>query len=200
MDWLQRVLPTVQGRLTTAAALIAAIVIGLWPDHSRPLDPAKASVIVLTGLAWLFAEINGASKPTDHDVALFKRYRETLREEDRSFLREHNFWNSFQYHRSEGLRELAYWDGAAHEFMDRRVQGRWKEVIQGIDAFVMLMAKYTAPVNAAAGLLSVHPKQGDPENPEEWILKEINELNEASRALHQITEDFERFARERLLR
>ena len=191
-------LPTVQGRLTAGLALVVAIVVGLWPDHPRPFDVVRAGAILTTAVAWLFAEISSANAVSEHDKGLFSLFRETVKEADKDFLREQDFHFSFVYMKSAGLREMAYWTGAAYEFVDDKIESKWAPLIKEVDAFVGMMAQYAAPVGGNTLLMTVHPTQGDPDDPKPWVLDEIAKLNSAARKLYANLNDFERFARKRL--
>lgn len=62
MKWLNRNLPTWQGRIITGIALVAAVVAGLWPDHPRDADGGRITAVAVAAVAWLFAELAGAGE------------------------------------------------------------------------------------------------------------------------------------------
>ncbi len=84
-------LTSLQGRLTAGVALVAAIVIGLWPDHARSVDAAKAAAIGTTALAWLFAEIGGRRAPSEHDLQLFERIVSSIPQRVLDFLKDQDW-------------------------------------------------------------------------------------------------------------
>lgn len=198
MEWIRRSLRTVEGRLLTGATLLGAVVVGLWPDHARPPDGEKIVAVAIAALAWLFAELSGAAKPSEHDLALFERFRSTLRDRDRSFLREQDFDNSFGSNDGAGLREIAGWTGVAHEFNDRNLQARWAATLESVSGFDDLIGLHTGPISAVAGRFSVHPPNSDPMQPKERVSEAITELNAKASALSLQLENFERYARRRL--
>ena len=56
-------LATVAGRISTGTAMAITILVGLWPDHPRDVDPATAGAVISAIVAWLAAEISsGRSK------------------------------------------------------------------------------------------------------------------------------------------
>lgn len=191
-------LTTAKGRLVTGLALVTAIVVGLWPDHSRSFDPVRAGAIATAAVAWLYAELAGAGTASDHDVKLFNAFRQAVSVEEKNFLLEQDFHFSFVYKYSEGLREIAHWNGAAYEFVDERLQGKWEPLINQVNNFVLLMAQYSAPVQSSANLMTVHPSGGDSDHPEPWVLKEIGKLNASASNLYKNLDEFERFARKRM--
>lgn len=177
---------------------MGAIVAGLWPDHDRPEDGAKITAVVVAGLAWLFAEFSGIAKPSDHDLALFERFRSTLQERERSLLRDHDFDNSFSSNETEGLREIASWAGVAYEFSDPKIEADWVLVLKKVGAFLTMVAKHTGPVRTTADRFSVHPPNLDPMQPQAQISSAIVELNATASALSTQLENFERMTRRRL--
>jgi hypothetical protein len=198
LEWIRRNLPTVQGRLLTGLILIAAVVAGLWPDHERPADGVRITAIVVAAVTWLFAELSGIAAPSQHDLALFERFRSTLHERDRAFLRDQDFDNSFSGDDMAGLREIASWTGVAYEFNDAKLEKEWAAAVKAIDAFVAQVAQHTGPVNAGAGRFSAHPSNSDPMEPADWITKAISSLNAQASLLGKQLEEFERKARRRL--
>ena len=198
IGWLQRSLPTWQGRVTTGVALVAAVTAGLWPDHAREPDGGKITAVAVAAIAWLFAALAGAGKPREHDVKLFETFRTALKERDRRFLADQDFHNSFPAKGFEGLNDIAHWEGVAFEFVDARMQARWALVHAKVTAFIQLLAMNTGPVGGNVAMFTAHPTQGDPENPAEWTQKAIDQLNADATALHAQLEAFERYGRQRL--
>ena len=198
LKWFRRNLPTMQGRLIAGLTLVGTVVVGLWPDTPRPPDGEKIVAIVLAALAWLFAEFSGIGAPSAHDLALFEKFRATLHENDREFLRGQDFDNSFSGNDMAGLRDIASWTGIAYEFNDAKLQKEWATTLISVDGFVGLVAQNTGPINAAAGRFSVHPPNSDPMQPVDWVAKAIPLLNAQATILGKRLEDFERTGRRRL--
>lgn len=60
MDWIGKYVAVWQARIALGLAFFGAILVGLWPDHARNIDPAKLVACILTGLVWLVAELASA--------------------------------------------------------------------------------------------------------------------------------------------
>ena len=178
--------------------LIGAVVAGLWPDHDRPADGAKIVAIAVAAFGWLFAELSGISKPSEHDLALFEKFRSSLNERDRELLRSHDFDNSFAGNETAGLREIASWTGVAYEFNDAKIEKDWSATRSSVDEFVTLVGKHTGPINGAAGRFSVHPSNSYSMQPQDWVATAITDLSTKGTALSKKLEDFERASRRRL--
>jgi hypothetical protein len=190
-------LSTVAGRISTGAAMAVAIMVGLWPDHPRDIDPVRLGAVITTALAWLAAEIMSGRKPSDHDLALFARIIELMPESTVDFLRNHDFDNSFAKAPQDGLFEIADWEGGRRQFLDGALQKKWAPLQAEIKAFVGVLAVGTGPVGAGP-LFSVHPDHTDKMNPPDWVAQRIKELNKKASALSKTADAFERYGRNRL--
>lgn len=198
LDWLKSNLPTVQGRLGTGVGFLAAVVVGLWPDHAREWDIEKLVAVCGTGIAWLLAELSGVGEPSRHDRDLFGRIVEHLPDATLEFLRNQDFGGAFQRAHLEGVVQVDGWYGARTDFQDAKLQVPWTDVRAKISQFVEYYVGYTIPVHGNVNLATVHPTNGDPGHSNEHTLAEIQQLNGASTALSVALDDFERLARQRL--
>jgi hypothetical protein len=190
-------LATVAGRISTGSAMAVAIAAGLWHGHTGEVDPVRLGAVVTTTLAWLAAEIASGRKPSEHDLALFKRIIELLPEGTTDLIRNHDFHNSFHGHHQDGLFELAAWEGARYQFLDSVLQRRWAAVHAQIGRLTKELVTAVGPVGAGP-LFTAHPQIGDRDNPEPWVQDRIDTLNREASATSKIIDAFERFARNRL--
>lgn len=190
-------LATVGGRISTGIAMAVAILVGLWPDHAREIDPVRLGAVITTIAAWLAAEIASGRKPSDHDVALYNSIVEALPGGTVDFLRNHDFNDSYGVIQQAGLFDVATWEGSRRQFLDRGLQKRWAPLLADIKAFSRELATGSGPVGAGP-LFSVHPDHGDRDHPEEWVAKTIDKLNKSATALSGRIDGFETFARGRL--
>jgi hypothetical protein len=192
-------LTSLEGRLTAGVALIAAIVIGLWPDHARPIDPAKAAAVGTAGLAWLFAEIGGRRVPSEHDLKLFEQIVSTIPQQVLDFLKDQDFGvGSYNDPGTGALHEVAYWQGSRFEFTDSALNKKWLAVQRRIKEFANRLALDTFPVHDAENWRTVHPTIGDPEDPEPFVQARIDRLNEGATKVANEIDAFESFGRRRL--
>jgi hypothetical protein len=192
-------LTTVQGRIATGCALVAAVVLGLWPVDPRPVDPAKTVAVILAALAWLFAEIAGHRAPSEHDTALFSNLTETVPQRLLDFLRDQDFGVGLYVDPGTGgLHDVAYWQGSRYEFVDPVLNRRWLAVRKNLREFTNTLALNTFPVHGSQDLRTVHPTQGDPEDPAPFVQARIDKLNEGATKLAAQIDAFESFARHRL--
>jgi hypothetical protein len=190
-------LSTVAGRISTGAAMAVAIMVGLWPDHPREIDPVRLGVVITTALAWIAAELMSGRKPSEHDLAFFARIVELMPETTIDFLRNHDFDNSFPKAPQDGLFEIAEWEGNRRQFLDGAMQKKWAPLQAEIKTFARVLAAGTGPVGAGP-LFSAHPDHSDKMNPSDWVTARINELNEKASSLSKTADTFERYARNRL--
>ena len=107
MNRLTRYLPTVQGRVAAGLILVTTVVFGLWPDHPRPFDVARAAAVATAAITWLFAELAGAGPPREHDVALFNQISDILNDDQLTFLRDHDFNHNLHSHSTEPVHRIA---------------------------------------------------------------------------------------------
>lgn len=190
-------LSTVAGRISTGAAMAVTIMVGLWPDHPRDIDPVRLGAVITTALAWFAAELMSGRKPSDYDLALFARIVELMPESTIEFLRNHDFDNSFAKAPQEGLFEIGEWEGSRRRFLDGTLQKKWAPLQAEIKTFAGALAVGTGPVGAGP-LLSAHPDHTDKMNPPDWVAKRIDELNKKASALSKTADAFERYGRNRL--
>lgn len=180
-------------------AAVGAVVVLLRPDEHWEFD-AAALIGALTALVlWFWAEITSVERTvSSHDLELFENFRKAYGSGEKSLLRDQDFDHSFIFNKTEGLFEISHWDDAAFEYVDPKVQEKWRPVRAQTETFAAMIATHTGPVGGNSNLGTVHPDQGDPDFPEDFIVKRIDELNDAAQTLFARLEEFERFARKRL--
>lgn len=174
-----------------------AIAVGLWDGHEGHVDPVRLGAVVTTTLAWLAAEVASGRKPSDHDIALFKRIVELLPDSTTDLIRNHDFGQSFNGQHQAGLFAIGAWEGTRYQFLDRKLQKQWAAVYAQLKVFNAALVSGTGPVGAGP-LFSAHPDHGDRDNPEPWVQKHIDTLNMESGKLSQAVDAFEKFGRNRL--
>ncbi|HEY0413198.1 MAG TPA: hypothetical protein VGD66_08650 [Allosphingosinicella sp.] len=190
-------LSSVAGRLTAGIAMAVAILVGLYPDHPRPVDPVRLGVVITTVLAWLLAEVGSGRKASPHDIALFQKVRELLPQATIDFLRHHDFKTAFHMDRQGGLHELASWEGSRYEFLDRALQRRWRKVHHQIKETSVALVQATGPVGTTT-LLSANLPQLRTNSTSDRGEERINELNLRCSKLSESVDTFETIARARL--
>ena len=186
-------------RIGLGLAAVSSVVVLLWSDENWQLD-AGALIAALTALVlWIWSEITSLERAVSpHDLELFENFRNAYGPEAKSLLRDHDFGNSFVFKKANGLFEMSYWDDATYEYVDPKVQEKWKSVRVKIDEFIALIAEHTGRVSGNASLATVHPDHGDPDFPEDFVVKRMDVLNAAANPLFASLEEFERSARKRL--
>ncbi|WP_375391897.1 hypothetical protein [uncultured Sphingomonas sp.] len=195
---MARTLPTWQGRLVAGVALIGAIVVGLWPDHPRDIDAEKLVAVVLTGAAWLFAELANSGGVSEHDRKLFASIESQFSDGVLAHLREHDFAVDVHKTKASALWDLGYMEGSRYRFLDRPLQAKWSELFAALREFNNLQAEYLSPSSTNGDALTIH-LHGEPRYPvPASVQAEIKKLNEAAPALERLFNEFAALARRRL--
>lgn len=186
-----------EGRLTTGAALIGAIVVGLWPDQSREFDPAKASAIALTAIAWLYAELGASGSVSSHDVNLFKKIEEFIGEDVEELLLNQDFYASAPTGPIGKLNHFSTWKGADHEFLDKRLQNEWTALGVRVTELSNLFVKHLGP-NSIGNRYTVKVKNGGWDQQPEHLWKAAEAINEKSATVYKQLQTFKTSSRKRL--
>ena len=190
---------SVWARIGLGLAAVAAVSVFLWPDENWQLDAAQL-VAALTALAlWIWSEITSVERAVSpHDLELFENFRRAYGPGAKSLLRDQDFGHSFVFKKADGLFEMSHWDDATYEYVDPKVQEKWEPVRVKTEEFTAMLARHTGPLGGNSSLGTVHPDQGNPDFPEDFVVKRIDELNDAAQSLFASLEEFERSARKRL--
>lgn len=197
MSGIRDRLHSAEGRVVAGATLIAALVVGLWPDPNRPFDPEKAGAILVAVVLWLYAELGGAPSPSKLDIELHRRIKEVMDDSALTFLRDHDFGGSLRDSQTQPIGIVCSWHGANAEFRDTKVQAAWASCREKMKVLDRLYAEHLNPTHRGDRLTAVS------HNSDEWniprhILEAIDALNLAAAATYKSFNDFDRIARNRL--
>jgi hypothetical protein len=203
MNWLLRNLPSWQGRLLTGLAFVgAAVATALAFVQPSATMAAKATALVAlipAFAAWTFTAIAGGNAAHPHDIRLFERIMATLPEDERHFLRGHDFGNDFMLTSLAGVREISHWQGPTFEFLDRAIERKWKVLRSEIGDFRDRMAQTTAPQRGGGQMKTIHTGFGDREDPSPHVRAKIDALNSGATKVTKLIDEFEPFVRRRLI-
>ena len=186
-----------QVRFTCVCALLGAVVVGLWPDHARPVDPAKTIAVTLAAIAWIFVEIASAQKPRQHDIDFHGRITGVLTDDVLYFLRNQDFLCSLDRNEINPIGIISSWHGSRYEFLDIKIQKKWSNFVKQITKLDRLFGEHLNPNdrgNRLSTMFDVKDEWNIPKN----IIDAVTELNDlASRIYHDFNE-FDKYARNRL--
>jgi hypothetical protein len=180
------------------AHLFGAIVVGLWPDHARNIDPAKLVVCVLAGSAWIVAELASAiPKVSEHDRSLFHRITEILDDGALTFLMQHDFAINFNAAYTKPVSEIAEWHGPQYQFNDAAIQKRWAKLWNKVANLSNLYGSHLVNADKIHILTAWH-LGFDRHNQPPQAHKEVRELNDGAHAVYTEFDKFVRYTRRRL--
>jgi hypothetical protein len=92
VDWISKYVVVWQSRIALGLAFFGAMLVVLWSDHARDIDAAKLITCILTGAAWLVAELTSAvPKVSKHGRELFARIITIMDDNALTFLMQHEF-------------------------------------------------------------------------------------------------------------
>ena len=136
---------------------------------------------------------------SDHDTKLLEKFRALFSENEKTFLREHDLGNSFNWQRLDGTSELADgWRGAEFQFDDDAVQGKLSAIIQKAQKFIQDLSLGSQIINDRwASAVSDHERGS-------FFSKEtevrIDGYNKQATELADAIDDFIKYARKKLAR
>lgn len=137
LSWIGRVLgklvsglQTLAGRAAAGIAVFGALVWFLWPSSSWQVEPEPLLALIVSAAGWLGslgptrqAESEKPLPPTTHDVKLLARFRETLTEPAKRFLRDQDLLSTFNWKTIDCLLEISHsWRGAEFAFDDEELE------------------------------------------------------------------------------
>jgi hypothetical protein len=187
-----------QSRIGLGVIFVGAVVSGLWPDHARPLDPAKLVACVVFGTAWLAAEFASAeTKPSNHDLALFERINSVMNDDALTFLVSHDFQYHTNTRSTEPVVEISYWHGPNSMFNDKSIQKRWKVLFAKSVALSNLYGDNLVNTDVEGRLTAWHIGFSRNDQPAQ-AYAEIKQLKDASGDLYKEFGEFTLYARARL--
>lgn len=198
MDWISKYVAVWQSRIAFGLAFFGAMIVGLWPDHARTIDPAKLVACILTGSAWLVAELaSAAPKVSEHDRNLFARIIEIMDDNALTFLMQHDFAINLNAAFTKPVIEIAEWHGPQYQFNDAAIQKRWNELWRKI---LHLVDRYGSNLVSTdkVHMLTAWHLGFDRHNQPPQAHKEVQELNDAAHAVYTEFDKFVRYTRRRL--
>ena len=175
-----------------------ALLIGvLWFIFKPDFEPALTSLVLLATLIGLIVEERvSSSHAVDRD--LFQRLRQDLPSDGSiAFIDTNNFAGfSFQLSRLSDLDTFVHvWDDAEHEFLNKKLEQKRKQLMTLVKEYLAVIALQTFPTHTP-GWNSV---------PEEWELEQPQRFNEVVGKLHDLAgqivalhQDLFRIARRKL--
>jgi hypothetical protein len=198
VDWISKYLTVWQSRVALGLAFFGAILVGLWPDHVRNIDPAKLVACILTGSAWIVAELASAvPKVSEHDRSLFRRITDILDDDALTFLMQQDFANNLNTAYTNPVNEIAEWHGPQYQFNDMAIQKRWAKLWNKI---AHLSDRYGSNLITTdnVNILTALHLGFDRHNQPPQAHKEIRELNDGAHAVYTEFDRFVRYTRRRL--
>ena len=133
--------------------------------------------------------------PNPHDVALLRKFRETVSNNDLDFLRDHDFGHVFNFDGLRGTSAMAHWQGPRYEFVDERVEKTFAVVKSSSQKMCDLVALKTWPHHHLPNHQTALPDHHDEWNPSPNTQQSIKELNQTANKLVTSINDFERTAK-----
>lgn len=162
-------------QLLNALALVIAV---LWLIFKPDFEPALTTCALLAALIGLIIE-EKVSTSHDVDKALFMKFKDTLPSNGTiSFVDENNFAGfSFERKRLHDFDNFVYtWNDAEHEFWDKQMESKRKELLGLINTYLNIIATETFTTNTP-GWKSV---------PEEWEEEQPERFEKAVSQLHNL--------------
>ncbi|WP_309752234.1 hypothetical protein [Novosphingobium sp.] len=178
-------------------AMVAALVLGLSPDQSRPFDLGKAVPIAVAVVIWLFSEIGGQGAVSASDIALYQRIKGLIDEPALTFLSQHDFGASLRDSETYPVGEICSWHGAGTEFRDSKIQKEWSVCRAKFEALNRLYAEKLGPTNYLSRLSAIPPGTDDWNTPQ-YLSDAVSELNALASDTYKLFNNFDRKARSRL--
>lgn len=197
-------LRSAQGRFTSGVAAMLMLVWLLWPSEPWRLEPEPLMAFALAFIAWLFSlaepgRSSSVAGGSNHDRGLFDRFKETLQEDERQFLREHDFGGAFDRARMSGIREIsATWRGASFEFDDPALEAEFTPLLQAIQTFSTDVARMTNTLRGQTDFVSAVSEKDREGEWSERTVANIKKMNNDAEALTARLDAFIRTARKAL--
>lgn len=198
MNWISKYVAVWQSRIALGIVFFGAIISGLWPDHARTIDPAKLTICITAGLAWLVAELaSAATKVSNHDIALFERITNVMDDDALTFLLDHDFSHDLHSNQTRPVSTIAEWHGPNFIFNDAVIHRRWQVIFDKIVHLSHLYGKTlvgTDRENILTAWLLGYNRHNQPAHAH----AEVAALNVAASTLYREFGDFVIFVRQRL--
>jgi len=151
-NWLRIIATTVGGRISLGLAAFMGLFWLQFDLSLPPADPEKILAICVALGAWIWAELLSIQSGVHpHDVQLMQKLRDRFQDEDREFLRTHDFGNGHMLGQTECIRDFGrLWTGAAYEFHDQKMQDALVKLVAAVADISNSVALYTAPAEGNA--------------------------------------------------
>ena len=187
-----------QSRIALGLVFFGAVLNGLWPDHSREIDPTKLIACIVAGCAWLAAELASAvTKASNHDIALFERIRNVMDDDALTFLLNHDFSNNLHTRFTDPVNTIAEWHGPNYMFNDKAIQKKWDTLFNEIADLSNLYGK-TLVNTDREGVLTAWLLGFSRHDQPPHAHAEVKVLNDAASSVYRNFGDFVLFVRKRL--
>jgi hypothetical protein len=144
MTALRHILDSAWTRVGLGLAAMGSIVIGLPQPAGSTFDIEKFIPIVSAVGLWLWAEINHGRAPHPNDLALFEKFGQTVKKNERLELSEQDMGAPFRFKTFDGtfvIRET--WKGPSFKFQDKKLQELWEIVSADVERFCSLVVMNT---------------------------------------------------------
>jgi hypothetical protein len=198
VDRISKYVAVWQSRVAFGVAFFGALLVGLWPDHPRNIDPAKLVACILTGSAWIASELASAvPKVSEHDRGLFRRITEILNDDALTFLMQHDFAINFNTAYTAPVIEISEWHGPQYQFNDSAIQKRWVKLWSRILSLSNLYGSNLVSTDNIHVLTAWHIGFDRHSQPPQ-AHKEIKDLNDGAHAVYIEFDKFVRYTRRRL--
>lgn len=198
MNWILTKLETWQARLATGIAMMSALAAFFWPEAGWEFDWPAFSALIASVLLWLLSTLKGAVEIHPSDVQLFTNFRALVTDAEREFLKEYDFATPFHRDRWRGVKEVSVtWDDPRHDFIDRRVQAKWKALRAQLVVFRDLVVGTTAPLRGS-DMQTVWLRGEGEDNMSAGTREEARALNAAASKAVELLDEFEHTAARRL--
>jgi len=200
MEGIGRYVSVWQSRIALGLAFFGALIVALWPDHARAVDPPKLMACILTGVAWLVAELASAvPRVSDHDKELFGRITGIMGDGALHFLMYQDFGNNVNAAQTMPITEIAEWHGPEYQFSDTAIQKRWLKLWNMFSDLSHLFGTHLVNTEGNVNLLTAWHFGVDRHNQPAQAHKEVKELNEGAHSLYVEYDKFVKYARRRML-
>lgn len=198
--WLRGVATSVGGRIALGSAAFVGLFWLQFDPSLPPADPEKIAGIGAAVFAWVWAEVlTFQTSAHPHDVQLMQTLRARFSDDDRNFVRAHDFENGHDRRQMVAFSDFErVWTGAAYEFHDRKMQNALADLTVAIKAFHEVVVLNTVWTPGSPEYRLRTPRYKDDDEMSERGEAIIREMNQRAQATNDALDKIERLARERL--
>lgn len=175
------------------------------PDLPIWLEFLTGIFLILLGVWLLIWNVRQSTirepEPTQHDLALYTKFRALITDRDLDFFRTQSFGNSFRRDRTSNLDTLAEaWVGARNEFNHPIINTYFQTVKRCASTLNSEIALKTYPVDANIDLSTVMRENWNDFGVPQDVYETIRRLDALASEFVGAVDDFERVASSRLFR